>query len=281
MSSSSPTHFQWYRGYNQIEMNSQSKALVTLQKEEEVSLISLNDENSFNSLSENLLKELFAVLKESDQDATTKVLVLKGVGRGFSAGHNLKEVQENQNDDFYRDLLNSCKEVMTFLSNLSKPVIAEVHGVATAAGCQLVASCDLAYADSDTRFATPGVNIGLFCHTPLVPVSRTIAKKHSMEMLLLGDLIDATEAKRFGLINDVFEPEELHKKVMEVAKTICSKSSYVLKMGKETFYKQLDMDLEEAYEYATERMIKNLKAEDAREGIDAFLTKRNPNWKNS
>ena len=262
-------------------MNSQSKALVTLQKEEEVSLISLNDEGSFNSLSENLLKELFAVLKESDQDDTTKVLVLKGVGRGFSAGHNLKEVQENQNDDFYRDLLNSCKEVMTFLSNLSKPVIAEVHGVATAAGCQLVASCDLAYADSDTRFATPGVNIGLFCHTPLVPVSRTIAKKHSMEMLLLGDLIDATEAKRFGLINDVFEPEELHKKVMEVAKTICSKSSYVLKMGKETFYKQLDMDLEEAYEYATERMIENLKAEDAREGIDAFLTKRNPNWKNS
>ena len=262
-------------------MNSQSKALVTLQKEEEVSLISLNDESSFNSLSENLLKELFAVLKESDQDVTTKVLVLKGVGRGFSAGHNLKEVQENQNDDFYRDLLNSCKEVMTFLSSLSKPVIAEVHGVATAAGCQLVASCDLAYADSDTRFATPGVNIGLFCHTPLVPVSRTIAKKHSMEMLLLGDLIDATEAKRFGLINDVFEPEELHKKVMEVAKTICSKSSYVLKMGKETFYKQLDMDLEEAYEYATERMIENLKAEDAREGIDAFLTKRNPNWKNS
>jgi len=281
MSSSSPTHFQWYRGYNQIEMNSQSKALVTLQKEEEVSLISLNDEGSFNSLSENLLKELFAVLKESDQDDTTKVLVLKGVGRGFSSGHNLKEVQENQNDDFYRDLLNSCKEVMIFLSNLSKPVIAEVHGVATAAGCQLVASCDLAYADSDTRFATPGVNIGLFCHTPLVPVSRTIAKKHSMEMLLLGDLIDATEAKRFGLINDVFEPEELHKKVMEVAKAICLKSSYVLKMGKETFYKQLDMDLEEAYEYATERMIKNLKAEDAREGIDAFLTKRNPNWKNS
>ena len=262
-------------------MNDQSNALVTLQKEEEVSIISLNDEGSFNSLSENLLKELFDVLRESDQDDTTKVLVLKGVGRGFSAGHNLKEVQENQNEDFYRGLLQSCKEVKTFLSDLSKPVIAEVHGVATAAVCQLVASCDLAYADSNTRFASPGVNIGLFCHTPLVPVSRTIAKKHSMEMLLLGDLIDATEAKRFGLINDVFGPEELHKKVMEVAKVISSKSSYVLKMGKETFYKQLDMDLEEAYEYATERMIKNLKAEDAREGIEAFLTKRNPNWKNS
>jgi enoyl-CoA hydratase/carnithine racemase len=156
-----------------------------------------------------------------------------------------------------------------------------VHGVATAAGCQLVAACDLAYADTETKFATPGVNIGLFCHTPLVPVSRTIAKKHSMEMLLLGEMIEASEAKRFGLINDIFEPGELHEKVMAIAKTISSKSSYVLKLGKETFYKQLNMDLEEAYEYATERMIKNLKAEDAKEGINAFLNKRDPEWKNS
>ena len=264
-----------------LKMTEKSNHLVALEKEEEVSLISLNDEGSFNSLSKNLLKELFEALKEADEDGSTKVLVLKGVGRGFSAGHNLKEVQENENESFYRELLNCCKEVMIFLPNLNKPVIAEVHGVATAAGCQLVASCDLAYADTNTRFATPGVNIGLFCHTPLVPVSRTIVKKHSMEMLLLGDLIDATEAKRFGLINDVFGPEELHEKVMEVARAICSKSPYVLKMGKETFYKQLDMDLEEAYEYATERMIKNLKAEDAKEGIDAFINKRKPDWKNS
>jgi len=264
-----------------LKMKEKSNPLVTLEKEEEVSLISLNDEGSFNSLSKNLLKELFEALKEADEDGSTKVLVLKGVGRGFSAGHNLKEVQENENESFYRDLLNCCKEVMIFLPNLNKPVIAEVHGVATAAGCQLVAACDLAYADTNTRFATPGVNIGLFCHTPLVPVSRTIVKKHSMEMLLLGDLIDATQAKRFGLINDVFGSEELHEKVMEVARVICSKSPYVLKMGKETFYKQLDMDLEEAYEYATERMIQNLKAEDAKEGIDAFLNKRKPDWKNS
>ena len=264
-----------------LKMKEKSNPLVALEKEEEVSLISLNDEGSFNSLSKNLLKELFEALKEADEDGSTKVLVLKGVGRGFSAGHNLKEVQENENESFYRELLNCCKEVMIFLPNLNKPVIAEVHGVATAAGCQLVAACDLAYADTNTRFATPGVNIGLFCHTPLVPVSRTIVKKHSMEMLLLGDLIDATQAKRFGLINDVFGPEELHEKVMEVARVICSKSPYVLKMGKETFYKQLDMDLEEAYEYATERMIKNLKAEDAKEGIDAFINKRKPDWKNS
>ena len=164
---------------------------------------------------------------------------------------------------------------------IRKPVIAEAHGVATAAGCQLVAACDLAYADTETMFATPGVNIGIFCHTPLVSVSRTIAKKHAMEMLLLGGLIGASEAKRFGLINDIFEPKELHDRVMAIAKTISSKSSYVLKMGKETFYKQLNMDLEEAYEYATERMIKNLKADDAKEGINAFVNKRDPKWKNS
>ena len=175
--------------------------------------------------------------------------------------------------------MDCSKKVMSILPKLNKPVIAEVHGVATAAGCQLAAACDLAYADTKTKFATPGVNIGLFCHTPLVPVSRTIARKHSMEMLLLGELIDASEAKRFGLINDVFVPEELHARVMDVAKTIASKSSYVLKLGKETFYKQLNMSLEEAY--AAERMIQNLQADDAKEGIDAFLNKRDPEWSNS
>ena len=257
------------------------RKLVILEREEEASLISLNDEGSFNSLSEGLLKELFAAIKEADEDHSTKVLILRGVGRGFSAGHNLKEVQGNQDESFYRNLMACSKKVMTILPNLNKPVIAEVHGVATAAGCQLVAACDLAYADTETKFATPGVNIGLFCHTPLVSVSRTIAKKHSMEMLLLGEMVEATEAKRFGLINDVFEPEELHERVMTVAKTISSKSSYILKLGKETFYKQLNMSLEEAYEYASERMIKNLRAEDAKEGIDAFLNKRDPKWKNS
>ena len=258
-----------------------TKNLVLLEREEEISLIILNDQNSFNSLSEGLLKDLFKVLKEADEDSSTKVLVLKGAGRGFSSGHNLKEVTKNQDKSFYRKLMASSKKVMTFLPGLKKPIIAEVHGVATAAGCQLVAACDLAYADTEAKFATPGVNIGLFCHTPLVSVSRTIAKKHSMEMLLLGEMVGALEAKRFGLINDVFGPEELHERVMDVAKIICSKSSYILKIGKETFYKQLNMGLEEAYEYASERMIKNLGAEDAKEGIDAFLNKRKPKWKNS
>ena len=255
--------------------------LIIVEKEQEVSLISLNDANSFNALSEELLTRLFIVLKEAEEDDSVKVIIIRGMGRGFSAGHNLKEIRLNQDESFYRNLMDTSKKVMSILPKLKKPVIAEVHGVATAAGCQLVAACDLAYADEESKFATPGVNIGLFCHTPLVSVSRTIARKHSMEMLLLGELISASDAKRFGLINDTFKIEELHKRVMRIAKTISSKSAYVLKLGKETFYSQLNMSLEEAYEYATERMILNLEAKDAKEGIDAFLEKRNPEWKNS
>ena len=255
--------------------------LIITEKEQEISLISLNDTNSFNALSEELLTRLFIVLKEAEEDDSVKVIIIRGMGRGFSAGHNLKEIRLNQDESFYRNLMDTSKKVMSILPKLKKPVIAEVHGVATAAGCQLVAACDLAYADEESKFATPGVNIGLFCHTPLVSVSRTIARKHSMEMLLLGELISAYDAKRFGLINDTFKIEELHTRVMRIAKTISSKSAYVLKLGKETFYSQLNMSLEEAYEYATERMIKNLQAEDAKEGIEAFLNKRDPKWKNS
>ena len=255
--------------------------LVILEEEEGISVISLNDQDSFNSLSIELLNQLFSTLKTADEDLSTKTIILKGIGRGFSAGHNLKEIQKNQTEEFYRNLLAASKKVMIILSNLKKPIIAEVHGVATAAGCQLVAACDLAYSDSKTKFATPGVNIGVFCHTPLVSVSRTIAKKHSMEMLLLGEFVNAADAKRFGLINDIFEPKELHNRVIGIAKIISSKSSYVMGLGKETFYTQLNMNLDEAYDYATERMIKNLKADDAKEGVEAFINKRNPNWKNS
>ncbi len=258
-----------------------NKKFILKEQEDDISLVSLNDESSFNALSEKLLNELFIALDEVDKDKSVKVIVIRGLGKGFSAGHNLKEIQSNQEESFYRSLMETSKRVMSILSQLSKPVIAEVHGVATAAGCQLVAACDLAYADSETKFATPGVNIGLFCHTPLVSVSRTISRKHSMEMLLLGELISASDAKRFGLINDFFNSEDLHKEVMQIAKNISNKSSYVLKLGKETFYKQLNMSLEEAYEYATERMIKNLKANDAKEGIEAFIEKRDPDWRNS
>ena len=258
-----------------------NKKFILKTQEENISIVSLNDDSYFNALSEELLNELFVALDEVNQDKSVKVIVIRGLGRGFSAGHNLKEIQSNQDESFYQSLMDTSKKVMAALPQLSKPVIAEVHGVATAAGCQLVAACDLAYSDNETKFATPGVNIGLFCHTPLVPVSRTISRKHSMEMLLLGDLISAIDAKRFGLINDVFNSKDLHKQVMEVAKNISNKSSYVLKLGKETFYKQLNMSIDQAYEYASERMIKNLKADDAKEGIEAFLEKRDPEWKNS
>ena len=253
---------------------------VHMEREEEATIINLNDDKSFNSLSHSVLDQLFVLLKDADMDRSTKLIIIRGQGRGFSAGHNLKEVQEKDDENFYEDLMNASSRVMSLPPNLNKPVIAEVHGVATAAGCQLVAACDLAYASSETKFATPGVNIGLFCHTPLVPVSRSISKKHSMEMLLLGEMIDAEEAKRFGLINDVFEPDELHIKVMEKAKTIASKSPYVVQSGKRTFYEQLEMNLSDAYEYSSGRMVKNLMANDAKVGINAFLNKEEPRWEN-
>ena len=253
---------------------------VHMEREEEATIINLNDDKSFNSLSHSVLDQLFVLLKDADMDRSTKLIIIRGQGRGFSAGHNLKEVQEKDDENFYEDLMNASSRVMSLPPNLNKPVIAEVHGVATAAGCQLVAACDLAYASSEAKFATPGVNIGLFCHTPLVPVSRSINKKHSMEMLLLGEMIGATEAKRFGLINDVFEPSELHFQVMEKAKTIASKSPYVVQSGKRTFYDQLEMNLSDAYEYSSGRMVKNLMANDAKVGINAFLNKEEPRWEN-
>ena len=261
-------------------MTSSQNHINTL-KEDKVSIITIEDEKSFNSLSYTVLDELFHSMKAADMDSSTRVIILKGGGKGFSAGHNLKEIEENDNEDYYRKLMNASKNVMSLPPNLNKPVIAEVHGVATAAGCQLAAACDLAYASSEAQFATPGVNIGLFCHTPLVSVSRSIGIKHSMEMLLMGELIDSDTAKRFGLINDFFDPGTLHEEVLERAKLIASKSPFVVQSGKKTFYDQLDMNLSEAYEYSSDRMINNLLAEDAKEGINAFLTKRDPKWKSS
>ena len=255
-----------------------STSYVYMETEDEVSIINLNDEKSFNALSHSVLEELFLLLKDADTDKSTKVIIIRGQGKGFCGGHNLKEVQKNKKEEFYQDLMSASSRVMSLPARLNKPVIAEVEGVATAAGCQLVAACDLAYSSFDAKFATPGVNIGLFCHTPLVPVSRSIAQKHAMEMLLLGEMIDAVEAKRFGLINDAFKSSELHAKVMEKAGIIASKSPYVVRTGKKTFYEQLEMKLSDAYLYSSGRMVDNLMAGDANEGIDAFLNKRDPKW---
>jgi len=244
-----------------------------------ISIVQINDPKTYNSLSFKTLNDLIKVLKKLDQDKKTKVIIIEGAGKGFSAGHNLKEVKSLKVRNKYQKLFNLCSKLMLQIVEGNKPVIAKVHGAAYAAGCQLVASCDLAYSTKDALFATPGVNIGLFCSTPMVPLSRTVGKKQAMEMLLTGDLIDANKALRIGLINDVFEEDSLKENVFQIAKKISSKSSNTIKIGKEAFYKQKDMNLEDAYTFTSNVMTENMLHDDSKEGIEAFLEKREPNWK--
>jgi len=206
-------------------------------------------------------------------------VILAGAGPAFCAGHDLKELRANNYDKSYcQSLFDSCAEVMQAIIRLPKPVIAQVHGVATAAGCQLVASCDLAVAALDARFATPGVNIGLFCSTPMVALSRNVGRKAAMQMLLTGDLIDAPTALRFGLINETAAPDRLADRTLALARQLASKSPLTLAIGKEAFYRQAELPLAEAYAYTARAMVGNLQARDAQEGIGAFLDKRQPEW---
>jgi enoyl-CoA hydratase/carnithine racemase len=245
-----------------------------------ISRIKLNEPNTYNALSLDTLKSLINCFKKMNNDEKTKVIVIEGLGKGFSAGHNLKEINSLKGKPEYKNLFNLCSELMMTIVNNSKPVIAKVHGAAFAAGCQLVATCDLALSSDDAIFATPGVNIGLFCSTPMVAVSRNVTRKKTMKMLLTGDPISAKYAKEIGLINDHFENSLLEEEVMKLAETIALKSSKILKIGKEAFYKQLEMPLSEAYRYTSEVMSKNMMTLDAKEGISAFLEKRSPKWKN-
>jgi enoyl-CoA hydratase/carnithine racemase len=244
-----------------------------------VSRIILNDPKTYNSLSIDTINSLITVFKILNQDKKSKVIIIEGAGKGFSAGHNLKEIQSLKNKSSYQKLFNQCSKLMLQITNHKKPIIAKVHGAAFAAGCQLVASCDLAYSTNDSIFATPGVNIGLFCSTPMVALSRKVNRKKSMKMLLTGDPIKANFAKEIGLINDCFSSSKLEKEIMKVANTISSKSNLVLKIGKEAFYKQIEMPLEIAYKYTSKIMTENMMSEDAKEGIAAFLQKKNPIWK--
>tara|TARA_A100001035_G_scaffold242715_1_gene209382 strand:- start:12 stop:785 length:774 start_codon:yes stop_codon:yes gene_type:complete len=239
----------------------------------------INDPATYNSLSFKTLTTLLNTFKKLDKDNSTKIIILEGAGKGFSAGHNLKEVRSLKVRSKYLKLFNLCSNVMIQIVEGRKPVIAKVHGAAYAAGCQLVASCDLAYSTSDAMFATPGVNIGLFCSTPMVAVSRKIHRKRMMKMLLTGEPIKANFAKEIGLINDCFSKQKLDKEVLKVAKTIASKSNLTIKIGKQAFYKQLEMPLKKAYAYTSKMMTLNMMAMDAREGISAFLEKRKPKWK--
>lgn len=245
-----------------------------------ISRIKLNEPESYNALSLNTIKSLIEIFENFNDDDKTKVIIIEGSGKGFSAGHNLKEINSLKGKPEYKKLFNLCSELMMNIVNNNKPVIAKVHGAAFAAGCQLVASCDLALSSRDAFFATPGVNIGLFCSTPMVAVSRNVSRKKTMKMLLTGESIDAKHAKEIGLINDYFDNSKLEEEVLKIAEKIASKSSKVVKIGKKAFYKQLEMPLDQAYKYASEIMSENMLALDAKEGISAFLEKRLPSWKN-
>jgi len=245
-----------------------------------ISRIKLNEPSTYNALSLNTLKSLIECFKNFNDDEKTKVIIIEGSGKGFSAGHDLKEINSLKGKPDYKKLFNLCSELMMTIVNNNKPVIAKVHGAAFAAGCQLVATCDLALSTNDAIFATPGVNIGLFCSTPMVAVSRNVGRKKTMKMLLTGEPITARHAKEIGLINDHFQNSSLEEEVSKLAETIASKSNKVVKIGKEAFYKQLEMPLSEAYKYTSEVMSENMMALDAKEGIAAFLEKRIPNWKN-
>ena len=260
-------------------MNQQSNIIVQ-SSNNGISRIKLNEPSTYNALSLNTLKSLIECFKNFNDDEKTKVIIIEGSGKGFSAGHNLKEINSLKGKPDYKKLFNLCSELMMTIVNNNKPVIAKVHGAAFAAGCQLVATCDLALSTNDAIFATPGVNIGLFCSTPMVAVSRSVSRKKTMKMLLTGEPITAQHAKEIGLINDHFQNSSLEEEVSKLAETIASKSNKVVKIGKEAFYKQLEMPLSEAYKYTSEVMSENMMALDAKEGIAAFLEKRIPNWKN-
>ena len=245
--------------------------------------LTLNNPKNQNTLSELMIDSLKKAFSDAATDQSIKVIILAANGPIFCAGHDLKEITEarksqDSGTDYFKQLFDSCSELMQMIVSNPKPVIAEVDGIATAAGCQLVASCDLALATNDSKFATPGVNIGLFCSTPMVALSRNVAKKHAMEMLLTGDMIDSKNAKAIGLINNHVSKDLLMEKTLSIANKIANKSAMTVKMGKQAFYIQSELELSEAYKYTSKIMVENMLKEDAKEGIDAFINKRNPQW---
>jgi enoyl-CoA hydratase/carnithine racemase len=248
-----------------------------------VAVLTLNDPDTRNSLSEAMLEALGDALTAIAHDASVRAVVLAANGPAFSAGHNLKELTSRRSDAdggraYFKHIVTTCSTMMQQIVRLPQPVIAAVQATATAAGCQLVASCDLAVASRAAKFATPGVNIGLFCSTPMVALSRNVSPKHAMEMLLTGEMITAEHAARIGLINHVTESGRERDEAIKLAETIAAKSAVTVKLGKEAFYRQIEMPLHQAYSYATEVIVANMLARDAEEGIAAFIDKRPPEW---
>jgi enoyl-CoA hydratase/carnithine racemase len=254
-------------------------AMLLKERADGILRLTLNRPEARNALSIELMTALLEALGRAAKDPKTRVVVIAGAGPTFCAGHDLRELREDPRREIYERIFALCSELMLAIVRLPKPVIAEVHGVATAAGCQLVATCDLAAAAEEARFATPGVNIGLFCSTPMVALSRAVGRKAAMEMLLTGELIDAATACALGLVNRVVPRPGLRDAVDALARQIAGKSAFTVKIGKEAFYHQAELDLASAYRYAAEVMTTNMLAEDAGEGIDAFLEKRAPIWR--
>ncbi|MBT6284343.1 MAG: enoyl-CoA hydratase [Rhodospirillaceae bacterium] len=259
-------------------MNTQPDDILLRTDTDGVATLTLNRPSARNALSTGLMAALQTEIDAIAQDISVRVVVIAANGPAFCAGHDLREVRGTPTREAYEALFAQCSALMLSITRLPQPVIARVHATATAAGSQLVATCDLAVAAETARFATPGVNIGLFCSTPMVAVSRNMGRKQTMEMLLTGDMIDAEAARTGGLINKVVPDAELDDAVSAYARQIVSKSPLTLKIGKEAFYRQLEMPLEDAYTYASEVMVANMLARDAGEGIDAFLEKRDPEW---
>ena len=246
---------------------------------EGIATVTLNRPGQFNALSDVLIGELQSAFDRIAADSGVRVVVLAANGRGFCAGHDLKEIRAMAGAEEVEALFARCSRMMLTIPRLPQPVIAKVHGLATAAGCQLVATCDLAVAAEEAHFATPGVNIGLFCSTPMVALSRAVPRKQAMEMLLTGEPIDAPTALRLGLVNRLAPTPQVMEEALSLASEIVTKSPLTLKIGKEAFYRQAELGLAAAYDYASQAMTENMMAIDAQEGIDAFLQKRKPEWK--
>ena len=246
---------------------------------EGICTLTLNRPLQYNALSGELLGELQQAMDDIRGDKQIRVVIIAAKGKAFCPGHDLKEMRSSEDRSFHQALFSQCGELMLSINRLPQPVIAQVHGIATAAGCQLVANCDLAVASDDARFAVSGIHVGLFCSTPAVPLSRNLPRKQAMQMLLTGDFISAQTALQYGLVNEVVKADELETASRELAKKIVAKSALAISLGKEMFYQQLNMDLADAYAFASEKMACNMDSEDAREGIDAFIEKRKPEWK--
>lgn len=261
-------------------MTDSASEVLLRQDKDGITRLILNRGSQYNALSDGLLDILTAMLNDIAEDRSVRVVIISGAGKVFSAGHDLKEMRTKQDKDALHDLFHRCAVMMQAITNMPQPVIAEVHGIATAAGCQLVAQCDLAVAADTTRFATSGINLGLFCSTPMVAVTRNMPRKQAMELLMTGDFIDAATAEKYGLINKAVPEDRLQQASEELAQKIASKSPSSIAFGKKLFYAQIEEGMEAAYRMAADTMTCNMMTEDAEDGIDAFISKQPmPQWK--